>query len=69
MGDTPLVIRHKDRYLHTLVAGTTGTGKTSRVLKPMIYQDLLAIKRGLKAGHPPVGGRSSSASHNPLLRE
>ena len=50
VGDVPVVIRHKDRYLHTLVAGTTGTGKTSRVLKPMIYQDLLAIKRGLKAG-------------------
>ncbi|MHB8927844.1 MAG: type IV secretory system conjugative DNA transfer family protein [Bacillota bacterium] len=50
VGDAPIVIRHKDRYLHTLVAGTTGTGKTSRVLKPMIYQDLLAIKRGLKAG-------------------
>lgn len=46
----PLTIKHRDRYLHTLTIGTTGTGKTSRVLKPMVYQDLLAIKHGAKLG-------------------
>ena len=46
----PIVLKHEDRYLHMLVAGTTGTGKTSRVLKPMIWQDLQAIKAGKKMG-------------------
>jgi hypothetical protein len=46
----PIVLKHEDRYLHTLVVGTTGTGKTSRVLKPMIWQDLQAIKRGERLG-------------------
>lgn len=45
-----LVLKHHDRYVHTLIIGTTGTGKTSRVLKPLIWQDLQAIKRGVKAG-------------------
>ncbi|MGB9866540.1 MAG: type IV secretory system conjugative DNA transfer family protein [Bacillota bacterium] len=46
----PVVIKRDDRYLHTLVTGTTGTGKTSRVLKPMIWQDLQALKRGCRLG-------------------
>jgi len=46
----PVVIKKDDRYLHTLVTGTTGTGKTSRVLKPMIWQDLKALKAGHKLG-------------------
>lgn len=45
-----LILKHRDRYLHTLVIGTTGTGKTSRVLKPLIWQDLQAIKKGVKTG-------------------
>ncbi|MGB9887090.1 MAG: type IV secretory system conjugative DNA transfer family protein [Moorellales bacterium] len=45
-----VVVKHHDRYLHTMVVGTTGTGKTSRVLKPMIWQDLNAIKNGAAAG-------------------
>ncbi len=43
-------IPQKDRYLHTLIVGTTGTGKSSRLLKPMIYQDLEIIAAGKKAG-------------------
>ena len=43
-------IPKNDRYLHSLVIGTTGTGKTSRVLKPMIYQDLENIAAGNQAG-------------------
>lgn len=46
----PVVIKKDDRYLHTLVTGTTGTGKTSRVLKPMIWQDLQALKAGHRMG-------------------
>lgn len=48
--DSPVIIKHMDRYLHTLVVGTIGTGKSSRVLKPMIEQDLKAIKAGHKIG-------------------
>lgn len=48
--DSPVVIKHMDRYLHTLIVGTTGTGKSSRVLKPMIEQDIKAIKAGHKIG-------------------
>lgn len=44
------VIPLKDRYLHTFVIGSTGTGKTSCALKPMIWQDLNSIKRGEKLG-------------------
>ena len=50
VGGRPVVLKHMDRYLHTLTIGTTGTGKTSRVIKPMIWQDLKAIAKGHKAG-------------------
>lgn len=46
----PVVIPHDDRFLHTLVVGTTGTGKSSRVLKPMIWQDLQALAAGRGVG-------------------
>jgi len=49
-GREPVVLRERDRFLHVLVVGTTGTGKTSRVLKPMIYQDLEAMARGERLG-------------------
>ena len=35
-----MVISEKDRYLHTLVDGTSGTGKTSSTLLPAIKNDL-----------------------------
>ncbi|KXG74588.1 hypothetical protein AN618_22350 [Fervidicola ferrireducens] len=47
---SPVILKHMDRYLHTMVVGTTGTGKSSRVLKPMIEQDLEAIAKGEKLG-------------------
>ncbi len=31
---------HKDRYVHMLVLGPTGSGKTSQSIIPMIYQDM-----------------------------
>jgi hypothetical protein len=49
-GNQPLILKHQDRYLHTMCIGTTGTGKSSRVLKPMIEQDLIAIAKGEKLG-------------------
>lgn len=50
VGNRPVIIKHHDRYLHTMCIGTTGTGKSSRVLKPMIVQDLKAIAKGEKLG-------------------
>lgn len=46
----PVEIKHLDRYLHTMVVGPTGSGKTSKVLKPMVYQDLKRIADGEKIG-------------------
>jgi len=43
-------ISGKDRYLHTLLIGSTGTGKTSAVLQPTVWQDLLSYKRGQQLG-------------------
>lgn len=39
-----------DPFTHTLVIGPTRCGKTSKILKPMIYTILLAKKRGEKVG-------------------
>lgn len=50
VGRRAIVVPHSDRFLHTLVVGTTGTGKTSRLLKPMIWQDLKALARGSEVG-------------------
>ena len=51
-----IVISEKDRYLHTLVDGTSGTGKTSSTLLPAIKNDLDARCRAealqLKDLHP-----------------
>lgn len=34
------IIPYKDRFLHTLIIGVTGTGKTSQSLIPLIQQDI-----------------------------
>jgi len=46
----PVVLPHRDRYLHMLVKGSTGTGKTSRVLSPMIRQDIARLAAGQELG-------------------
>jgi hypothetical protein len=43
----PVEIADIDRYLHTLVVGSTGVGKTSRVLKPMLEQEIKNIRSSL----------------------
>lgn len=45
-----IIINGKDRYLHTLLIGSTGTGKTSAVLGPMVWQDLLKKHAGAQMG-------------------
>ena len=47
-----VVIPANDRYLNTLIGGSIGTGKTSRLLAPIIYQELQAIKRSMGKGIP-----------------
>ncbi|MED0737840.1 type IV secretory system conjugative DNA transfer family protein [Aneurinibacillus thermoaerophilus] len=44
------VISGLDAFLHTLVLGPTGCGKTSRILKPVARQVLEAIRQGKKVG-------------------
>lgn len=46
----PVVLYGKDRFLNTLVLGPIGTGKTSRVFLPLIYQDLKKMVEGVKMG-------------------
>ena len=36
----PVIIPYKDRFLHMLILGPTGCGKTSQILIPMIKQDI-----------------------------
>lgn len=38
--ELPVVLPLKDRYLHMLILGPTGSGKTSQTLIPMIYSDI-----------------------------
>lgn len=45
-------ISDQDRYMHTLVVGPTGVGKTSRVLKPMVELEIKNIRRSLVRGIP-----------------
>ena len=35
-----IIIPYSDRFLHMLILGATGTGKTSQILTPMILQDI-----------------------------
>lgn len=36
----PVVIPYKDRFLHMLILGPTGSGKTSQIITPLIYADI-----------------------------
>jgi hypothetical protein len=46
----PVVVSEESRYLHELIAGATGTGKTSTTILIRIVQDLIRIARGTKMG-------------------
>lgn len=43
----PVYIPYKDRFVHMLILGPTGGGKTSQILLPMIRQDLQNKEAGL----------------------
>lgn len=36
----PIVFKNNDRYVHSLILGPTGSGKTSQIILPMINQDM-----------------------------
>lgn len=42
----------KDRYLHMLILGPTGGGKTSQILLPMIHQDMQTPELGITVMEP-----------------
>lgn len=46
----PIEIPGVERFVHTLVVGPTGCGKTSKILAPMVFQDLEKMARGEKLG-------------------
>lgn len=50
--DNPLVLPVKDRYLHMLILGPTGSGKTSQVLIPMINKDIQNLDLGIIVMEP-----------------
>lgn len=43
----PVILPLKDRYLHMLILGPTGSGKTSRIILPMIYDDVINENLGV----------------------
>lgn len=43
----PNVVPYKDRFLHTLVLGVTGSGKTSQSLLPMVAKDIKCHELGV----------------------
>lgn len=47
-----VVLPWSDRFLHMLVLGSTGTGKTSQILTPMIYQDMQNLNCGITILEP-----------------
>lgn len=48
----PVVLPLKDRYLHMLILGPTGSGKTSQIIIPMINRDMQNHELGVIAMEP-----------------
>lgn len=48
----PVVLPLKDRYLHMLVLGPTGSGKTSQTIIPMIHRDMQIPELGITVIEP-----------------
>lgn len=46
----PIVLSENSRFLHELIVGATGTGKTSTAILMRIVQDLIRIARGRRLG-------------------
>jgi type IV secretory pathway TraG/TraD family ATPase VirD4 len=48
----PIILPSKDRFLHMLILGPTGSGKTSQVIIPMLNQDLKNKEMGITVIEP-----------------
>ena len=48
----PEIWLHKDRYLHMLILGPTGSGKTSQTILPLINQDMQNHEMGITVLEP-----------------
>lgn len=46
----PVVMKENDFFMHTIIVGSTGSGKSVGTLEPMAYQLLVQKKRGKKLG-------------------
>lgn len=50
--DAREILPFKDRFLHMLILGVTGTGKTSQIIIPMIHQDIQNRDAGIIVMEP-----------------
>ena len=48
----PVILPKKDRYLHMLILGPTGSGKTSQTIIPMLNQDVQNMDAGITVLEP-----------------
>ena len=48
----PVIIPYKDRFLHMLILGPTGSGKTSQTIIPMLNQDVQNLNAGITVLEP-----------------
>ncbi|MFF2531563.1 type IV secretory system conjugative DNA transfer family protein [Brevibacillus sp. NPDC058079] len=48
----PVFLKYKDRFLHMLILGPTGSGKTSQTIIPMINQDMQNLDCGITVLEP-----------------
>jgi len=51
-GGSPIIIPYKDRFLHMLILGPTGSGKTSQSIIPMLNQDIQNFNAGITVMEP-----------------
>ncbi|TCJ98281.1 UNVERIFIED_ORG: type IV secretory system conjugative DNA transfer VirD4/TraG family protein [Anoxybacillus amylolyticus] len=48
----PVILPYKDRFLHMLILGPTGSGKTSQTILPMVHQDIQNRDAGITVLEP-----------------
>lgn len=48
----PEIWHYKDRFLHMLILGATGTGKTSQTILPLLNQDMQNMETGITVLEP-----------------
>lgn len=46
----PVILKGDDFFVHSLIVGSTGSGKSASILEPLAYQLLLQKKKGKKLG-------------------